>query len=378
MIPGKIYALLISALFFHHLLSAQHTTSEVKTDTVYYCDQKIQSVILTNTRSLYHGQVRFFYKNEKTSITKEYSHGLLNGKTIYFSEKGDTVFVMKWKDNVLDGQSVAYYPNNHKMFSENYYAGKLQGNSVYLDSTGKLFEGPFNQFYNIGPAYYSRTTNCIAGRPQGNVLLYNGETGDLLKLMQFSDGRVSGKSFTYRQDSIISISSYDNGKYVKEDDLHYGYHIFIYNNFIKSEPDNDHFIFLRGLAYLRIGKVKNCLDDLEKAIDLNKDNYKAYYNRAVILADSLPKSAMKDLMQTLKIKNDFYLAYYNLGILNYRDGQYKKARDNFENCIRLMPHHLPSIHNLSNIYGLLGDNNMQEYYKNEFERIRKKDKPKYK
>ncbi|MBC7388063.1 MAG: tetratricopeptide repeat protein, partial [Opitutaceae bacterium] len=316
------------------------------------------------------------HKNGKVSISKEYLHGELNGKVVYFNENGDSLFTSTWTDNVLNGTTIAYQAGNHRLFVENYYAGKLKANTIYLDSTGKPFEGHFNKFYYVGSKYYFRSTFCIAGRPQGNVFLYNGDNGELIKINHFNDGTVNGKSCTYWQDSIISISNYENGEFLKEEDSHYSYHIFIYNNFLKFEPNNDHFLFLRGLAYLRIGKVKHCLDDLDRAIYLNKDNYKAFYNRAVILADSLPKMAMKDLAQTLKIKKDFHLAYYNLGILYYRDAQYKKARDSFESCISLMPHHLPSIHNLSMIYGLIGDKNMQEYYRNEFERIKKKDKPK--
>ena len=376
MISGKIYVLLLAALFLHQLLPAQHKIyEEIKTDTIFSCDQKTQSVISTDSKSLYHGIVKYFHKNGNISISKEYLHGTLNGKTVYFNEKGDSLFVSNWTDNFLNGPTIAYHQGN-RLFVENYYAGKLKGINIYFDSGGKPFEGFFEQFYYVGSEYFFRRTFCVAGRPQGNVFLYNGDNGDLIKINNFNDGTVNGRSVTYRLDSIISISNYENGEFVKEEDSHYSYHIFIYNNFLKLEPNNDHFVFLRGLAYLRNGKVKNCLDDLDRAIVLNKDNYKAFYNRAVIISDSLPKTAIKDFIQTLKIKKDFHLAYYNLGILYYRDGQYKKARDNFESCISIMPHHLPSIHNLSMIYGLIGDKNMQEYYKNEFERIRKKVKPK--
>ncbi|MBC7388542.1 MAG: hypothetical protein H7329_04970, partial [Opitutaceae bacterium] len=151
MISGEKYVLLLAVLFLHQLLPAQHkNVDEIKTDTIFSCDQKIESIISTDSKSLFNGIVKYYHKNGKVSISKEYLHGELNGKVVYFNENGDSLFTSTWTDNVLNGPTIAYQAGNHRLFVENYYAGKLKANTIYLDSTEKPFEGHFNKFYYVG------------------------------------------------------------------------------------------------------------------------------------------------------------------------------------------------------------------------------------
>ena len=340
-----------------------------KTDTIRYCNDKISVIIGTDSKGSYHGPVTHFYKSGKVSDIEQYKHGKLDGSAIYFYDSGDTSLLLTYKNNYQHGKSEAFYSNGKKMISETLYAGYLTGNATYFDESGKLFEGKFkNTIYRQGNSRI-RAVNCVAGKPSGELIIFEETDCTLLLRYNYKDGLLDGKSYAYIKDTVVATSVYEKGGYVKEEGENYKHHIRKYSDILLFDKNNFHILYLRALAYTRTGDNNSALKDLNNVLLTEKQNHKAYYNRAVILSDSLPKQAMLDLQQTIKIKNDFYLAYYNMGVLFYRNGKYRKARDNFESAIKIKPDHYPSMHNLSMAYGLMGDKNMQEYYRKEADRI---------
>lgn len=72
---------------------------------------------------------------------------------------------------------------------------------------------------------------------------------------------------------------------VAKDD--YGARIAYYTMMIEQNPNNGDMYFNRALAYARMGGLVNAINDYSKAIELNKEDVEAYFNRGFCITISM-------------------------------------------------------------------------------------------
>lgn len=112
--------------------------------------------------------------------------------------------------------------------------------------------------------------------------------------------------------------------------------------------------FNRGCAYANIGKYNNAIDDFTKAINLNPD-YKYYYNRGNAYAQiGQFKNAIDDFNNVIRLKPDYSDAYNNRGNIYGQQGQYQSAIEDFNKVIDINPDHSKAYNNRGLAYSGLG------------------------
>ena len=88
-----------------------------------------------------------------------------------------------------------------------------------------------------------------------------------------------------------------------------------YNKAIRLEPNYIRSYYNRGNAYARLGQYQRAIDDLNKAISLNPDYFKAYNSRAINYAKlGQLKNAIDDFNKAIRLKEDFADAYKNRAV----------------------------------------------------------------
>ncbi len=121
---------------------------------------------------------------------------------------------------------------------------------------------------------------------------------------------------------------------------------------LKNNPNNSDLHFLQGLVYLKRPDTsdmnyrknaefyyENGVEELKKAISLNKNNYKAYNALGVaLLAADNYEAAEENFKEAIKIKTDYATAYDNLGTLYYQQGNYEIAENRFNEAIARNPY----------------------------------------
>ena len=121
---------------------------------------------------------------------------------------------------------------------------------------------------------------------------------------------------------------------------------------LQKNPNNSDLHFLQGLVYLKrpdssdMNYRKNSeyyyqsgIEELQKSIELNKNNYKAYnaLGVAFLSADNYD-AAEENFKEAIKLKTDYATAYDNLGTLYYQQGNYEIAENRFNEAIARNPY----------------------------------------
>ena len=121
---------------------------------------------------------------------------------------------------------------------------------------------------------------------------------------------------------------------------------------LQKYPNNSDLHFLQGLVYLKRPDTSdmsyrknsdfyfnNGIEELQKAIELNKNNYKAYNALGVALMSAENYEFAEDnFKEALRIKSDYATAYDNLGTLYYQQGNYEVAENRFNEAIARNPY----------------------------------------
>jgi tetratricopeptide (TPR) repeat protein len=177
-----------------------------------------------------------------------------------------------------------------------------------------------------------------------------------------------------------------------------------YDRTISHKPDYKHTYNCRGYFYTSIGRFDSALSDFNKAIELDPDYVKAYFNRAwlyhvkladfekaiddyskVIEFDNYSKvvktkssislkaaahnnrgniyhkkpdhfMALQDYDSAISLNSGYSGAYYNRGVLyQYKIKDYKKALADYSKAISIDPNYIKAYHNRASLYSELGE-----------------------
>lgn len=121
-----------------------------------------------------------------------------------------------------------------------------------------------------------------------------------------------------------------------------------------EEKDEEVFVLIANIYEDKLDLSK-AVENLNKAIIINPEYYKAYYNLGCIFLNKKAyELAEKNLLLAIKYNKDFAYSYYNLGTLYLRTGKYEKAKKNLIKAIYLKNDEKDFYINLAYAYKFLG------------------------
>ena len=107
------------------------------------------------------------------------------------------------------------------------------------------------------------------------------------------------------------------------------------NNLPLDKKDEEVFVIIANIYEDRKDTDK-AVENLNKALIINPEYYKAYYNLGCIFLEKKAYGlAEKNLLLAIKYNKEFPYSYYNLGTLYLRTGNYEKAKKNLIKAIYL-------------------------------------------
>ena len=107
------------------------------------------------------------------------------------------------------------------------------------------------------------------------------------------------------------------------------------NNLPLDKKDEEVFVIIANI-YEDKKDVDKAVENLNRALILNPEYYKAYYNLgSIFLEKKAYELAEKNLLLAIKYNKEFPYSYYNLGTLYLRTGEYEKAKKNLIKAIYL-------------------------------------------
>lgn len=130
----------------------------------------------------------------------------------------------------------------------------------------------------------------------------------------------------------------------------------VWSYVIEKEPGRASIAYTNlGLVYQKMGQLGNALENYEKAIALDQNDYIAYNNRGTIF-DKLGQfdKAIQSYNKAVTLKPDDYRAYFNRGLTYDKIGRLNEAIEDLQRAARLQGGN-PWIHNnLGFLYGKAG------------------------
>jgi choline-sulfatase len=117
---------------------------------------------------------------------------------------------------------------------------------------------------------------------------------------------------------------------------------------LKINPDFDQAMTALARALHQEGKNEEALQWLEKALQANPKNIRAWYQKGWISVTSDPDGAMVDFQKTLEIQPGFAMAHRDLGIILLQKGRYAEAAIHLEQAATLGLAH-PRLYNFLGI-----------------------------
>ncbi len=124
----------------------------------------------------------------------------------------------------------------------------------------------------------------------------------------------------------------------------------------QNRRDEDVFIVI-GNIYDDMNQRGVAIENFNKAVNISKKPYKAYYNIGCILLKKKSYDlAEKNFKMSIKCNKDFPYAYYNLASCYIANEEYSKAKRQLIKALSLKADEKDFYINLAYCYKMLGDN----------------------
>ena len=192
------------------------------------------------------GVKRDYWENGKLKSELRYENEKLNGECVWYSQTGQKLLTVNYKDDVKEGpmmrwhvngtvEEEGWFKNNHldsvfRSYSDNgtmtvegyYVDGKLDGEIKKWYDNGQVFqEGQYVDGMMDGSWYIFYPSGAMAGKAEydkgkGKQIGYD-ESGYKCLEVQYLDNKKHGKEIHYNPiGEIVEIIEYENGEVVGE------------------------------------------------------------------------------------------------------------------------------------------------------------------
>lgn len=175
----------------------------------------------------------------------------------------------------------------------------------------------------------------------------------------FSLPKVKEEAKFVQSEQYQNISNQANVFYA-QNDIKSAFNLFL------SIPDNERSAqnwLLLGNILQDQGKLDEAIFMYNKAIEVDQNYYKAYYNLGnIYLQDGRPNMAIEQYKKVIKLKPEYAYAHYNLGCAYIKLGKYGKAKFELLTAIDLK-NTVPDFHyNLAYVYKQLNKEKSAKTY----------------
>jgi tetratricopeptide (TPR) repeat protein len=132
-----------------------------------------------------------------------------------------------------------------------------------------------------------------------------------------------------------------------------------YDKAIKINPDFERAYYNRGTAYGNKGQFDLAIADLDKAIEINPEDAEAYNNRGIAYVKKGQHDlAIADFGKSIEIKPDYSQAYYNRAFVYHEKSQYDLAIADLDKAIEIKPDDVEAYYNRGTVYGKKGQHDL--------------------
>lgn len=106
---------------------------------------------------------------------------------------------------------------------------------------------------------------------------------------------------------------------------------------LKFNDKSDIAYFYKAAAYHNLNNTNLAYENYTKAIEFNKNNIDAYYNRGQLIMKENPKSALDDFVTAVALDPKFINAYYAIAAVQKSLGHYEDAIKNLDKVLEIEP-----------------------------------------
>jgi tetratricopeptide (TPR) repeat protein len=111
----------------------------------------------------------------------------------------------------------------------------------------------------------------------------------------------------------------------------------------------------RGAAFEKMGQLDKAIKSYDRAVTLNPNDFTAYYNRGITFERmGQLKKAIEDFEQAIALNPNNYMAHNNMGILYSRTGLYDRSIESFNHSLDLNPDYAIAYNNRGLTYSFIG------------------------
>lgn len=129
------------------------------------------------------------------------------------------------------------------------------------------------------------------------------------------------------------------------------------NKLVNLEGRKSEYMYLLGKSYKMLGDFLNARDSFYLAIELDKSDYKSYYELGMILDETNRKEEAKKMFrESLKLKRNYYEAHEALGICYTSQGRFEEAINIYKEALKIFPNSYEMYYNVAMLENQLGNN----------------------
>jgi tetratricopeptide (TPR) repeat protein len=129
-----------------------------------------------------------------------------------------------------------------------------------------------------------------------------------------------------------------------------------FNKAIQMNRNFEKMYYNRGTAYGRLGQYQKTIEDCSEAIRIKPDYINAYNNRGNAYAEiGQYQLAVEDYSKAIRLMPDYIPVYVNRGDVYAKISQYQKAIEDYNKAIYLKPDYLLALIKRANVYLKLGN-----------------------
>lgn len=174
-------------------------------------------------------------------------------------------------------------------------------------------------------------------------------------------------SFGFYLPIIISFLQYNNivisrkilyyAMKIKYSNKEYNTVINYINKLVNLEGRKAEYMYLLGKSYKMLGDFLNARDSFYLAIELDKSDYKSYYELGIILDETNRKEEAKKMFrEAIKRKRNYYDAHEALGICYTSQGKFEEAIKIYNEALKIFPNSYEMYYNVAMLENQIGNN----------------------